>query len=69
MIDIPGSRRRAVFAELFELETIYDGITVQVMHRSIHAIWMSAVMSHGVRSRAQIGSSREGAAKAGLRHG
>ena len=69
MIDIPGSRRRTAFAELFELETIYDGIAVQVMHRSIQAIRMSAVMSHGVRSRAQIGRSREGAAKAGLRHG
>ena len=69
IIEAAGSRRRAVFAELFELETINDGITVQVMHRSIQAIRMSAVMSHGVRSRAQIGRSREGAAKAGLRHG
>ena len=69
LIDTAGSRRRAVFAELFELETHYDGITVQVMQRSIQAIRMSAVMSHGVRSRAQIGRSREGAAKAGLRHG
>ena len=60
MIDTAGSRRRAVFAELFELETHYDGIFVQVMQRSIQAIRMSAVMSHGVRSRAQIGRSREG---------
>ena len=69
IIEAAGSRRRAVFAELFELETINDGIAVQLMHRSIQAIRMSAVMSHGVRSRAQIGRSREGAAKAGLRHG
>ena len=68
-IDTPGSCRRAVFAELFELDTHYDGITVQVMHRSIQAIRMNAVMSYGVRSREQIGRSREGAAKAGLRHG
>ena len=69
MIDTPSSCRRAVLAELFELETLNDGITVQLMHRSIQAIRMSAVMSHGVRSREQIGRSREGAAKAGLRHG
>lgn len=69
MIEAAGSGRRAVFAELFELETINDGITVQLMHRSIQAIRMSAVMSRGVRSRAQIGRSREGAAKVGLRHG
>ena len=68
IIEAAGSRRGAVFAELFELETINDGITVQVKHRSIQAIRMNAVMSYGVRSREQIGRSREGAAKAVLRH-
>ena len=69
IIEAAGSRRGAVFAELFELETINDGIAAQVLRRSSQAIRVSAVMSHGVRSRAQIGRSREGAAKAGLRHG
>ena len=64
IIDTARSDRRDKFAELFELETLNDGITVQVMHRSIQAIRMNAVMSYGVRSREQIGRSRERAAKA-----
>ena len=53
-----------MFAKLFELETINDGITVQVMHRSIQAIRMSAVMIVVAESGADRSYAPKRAAKA-----
>ena len=69
MIETPRSGRRDVFAESFSRKRNCDRHHVFAGRRSIQAIRTNAVMMVVVRSREQIGSSRESGAKPGLRHG